>query len=195
MTTARTLLCFLALPAAAAAEPVGPAGVAPAPSALVDQLMAALPESQRLGAVNRTADPGELRRLSALNPGKAAQVQKILEDEQACISPASNRITQRLLREAAAGLGEAKLEKLIEFYRRPDFVRLATLAGKPRAELSAAEAAEMDGLFGEYPLAEFAAAMSRLSGELVTDTAFSDAMMACAMARQEALEREQLREY
>ena len=187
------ILFTLVSPTVAAAQtPAAPA----VPGSVFQAFLAALPDAQRLKAPSRTPDPKELARLTALNPGKAARLRAILGQYEACIGPASDKAKDGMFRQVAATLGEQKVRALTAFYTGPEFKRFEALfAPRPGGEtLAVAEQAEADALFAKYPVVQFRDAMLAAGQMLGSDGAFIDVIMACSMTREEALDREGLRQ-
>src|SRR5687767_6744501 len=79
--------------------------VAPASDALVDRFMAVIPDAASLDRIDRTADPIELDRLHALNPGRLDEIRRVLEEHAGCISPIRNAQTRNMLRSVVRQLG------------------------------------------------------------------------------------------
>jgi hypothetical protein len=169
-------------------------GQTPATDPLVERFLAVLPEANSLRTVDRSADPAELARLVALNPGKDNQVRLILEEHAACSSAANNRLSERLLRNVARDLGPAKLQKMIDFYQGPDIARADLLFGRlERGEtLSDAEQGEADRIIARYPLEDFTRQMGSLQLSALTDTDFAAEVSTCERARDATLDREKM---
>jgi hypothetical protein len=163
----------------------------PAPSeALVERLLAVLPDRAEIDAVDAEVDPAELSALAALNPGKEAQVRSILEANLACSGEAISAGTLRMLRTVARDLGEAKVKRLVEFYEGPDYAAFAALGLRmgAAAEPSAEDQAAMAKLLEAYPLQAW---LDRLNGAqeiIAADEGFLSAAMKCAERQMNALE-------
>lgn len=171
---------------AAAAEP---AKGAPS-EALVDRFIAAIPDREALTAAEGEIDAGELERLTALNPGKEAQLRKILESNLACTGPAITAGTMRMLRTLARDLGEEKLKKLVGFYEGPDYAAFSALALRMEsgAAPSAGDKAAMAKFMAAYPLQDFMDGMNRAGQIIAGDEVFMTAAMDCAEKQMAALE-------
>ena len=184
---------LLALQPAAAQTAPAPAaqGAQAAPSdALIDRFIAALPDQEELGKAGGEIDPAELGRLSALNPGKEAQVRKVLQGNLACTGPAAVAGSLRMLRTVARNLGEARLRKLISFYEGPDYAAFGALAGRMegKGSPSAEDSSAMAKLMGAYPLQAFEEQLGRAGEILEADQGFMEAALNCASKQVEALE-------
>lgn len=178
---------FLALQA----QPV-PAQAAPAaPSeALVDRFIAVIPDREEIVGASSEIDPGELSGLVALNPGKEAQVRKILQANLACSGPAVTAGTLRMLRKVARDLGADRLQRLVAFYEGPDYAVFKSLAGRMEAspDPSAEDKAALARLMGAYPLQAFVDGMSRAPEIIAADEGFMTAATKCAEEQMNALE-------
>jgi hypothetical protein len=97
------------------------APAAPPPEALVDRFIAILRDVAAASVVDRTPDPEELERLTALNPARGGEVRRVLEDVRACASATENQTALSVMRRAARSLGAANLERLIAFYQSADY--------------------------------------------------------------------------
>ncbi|HYG47778.1 MAG TPA: hypothetical protein VD846_07525 [Allosphingosinicella sp.] len=161
-----------------------------APSeALIDRFLAVLPDRAQIEAVETEIDPGELKALVALNPGKEAQISSILRANLACTGPAVSAGTLRMLRTIARELGEEKLKRLVGFYEGPDYAAFAALAARMEgvAAPSAEDSAAMAKLMGAYPLQAFHQQLSRAEEIFAADQGFMAAAMKCASEQVEAL--------
>ncbi|HEX8124752.1 MAG TPA: hypothetical protein VF548_04145 [Allosphingosinicella sp.] len=158
-------------------------------SALVEQFIAALPDRDELSAPGEI-DPGELARLSALNPGKAAQVRSVLQANLDCTGPAIAAGSRRMLGTIARNLGEAKVRKLVSFYGGPDYAAFGALAERMGAteKPSAEDSAAMAKLMGTYPLQAFHEQLGRAEEIIAADPGFMSDAMKCASEQVEALE-------
>ena len=189
------ILVVLAWPAAVAAQPPGPstAGVS---EAVFQKFLSALPEATRLKAPSHSADPAELATISELNPGKEARVRAILDSYEACIGPANDKALEGMFRHVAGKLGAEKIGRLTAFYEGGDRDRADALFERLHAgdTLPEAEQAQADALLAKYPLTEFSDAMMHAGQDLMTDQAFMDTMMACSVTREEAFDREAIRQ-
>jgi hypothetical protein len=178
---------FLALQAQPLPAPAAPA----APSeALIERFIAVIPDRDEFDKPPTEIDPAELSGLVALNPGKEAQVRKVLKANLACTGPAIKAGGHRMLRTVARELGEEKLKRLVGFYEGPDYAVFKALAermegkGKPSAEDSAA----MARLMGTYPLQAFMEGMNRAPEIIAADQGFMTDAMKCASEQMDALE-------
>ena len=188
------ILLALACPAAAGAAQA-PAAAA-VPENVFQAFRAALPDAQRLKSPSRAPDPQELARLIVLNPGKAARLRAILGDYEACIGPANDKAVDGRFRHVAATLGEQKIREMTAFYAGAEFKRFDALFGRRAAgeTLAPSEQAEADALMARYPVVQFRDAMVAAGQKLGSDGAFMDVIMACSMTREEALDREGVRQ-
>src|SRR5262245_39921410 len=116
---------------AVAAEPTP----GPASEAVVDRFIAVLPDTQRLARVDRSADAAELERLSQLNPGREADVRRLLEDQAGCAGAARNGEMNRTLRAVARQLGDEKVLRMIRFYEGGDMPIFGRLVEKGEGNL------------------------------------------------------------
>ena len=103
------------------------AGSSMSDEALADRLIAALPDSEAVYAVDRTADPVELAQLEAANPGRTEEIRPILENHAACEAAMRIAMTRRGLSRLVAQMGAEKVGRLIAFYEGEDFGRFAAL--------------------------------------------------------------------
>jgi hypothetical protein len=162
-----------------------------APSeALVERFLAVLPDRDEIDALSAEVDPAELSTLAALNPGREAQVRSILEANLACSGAAISAGTLRMLRTVARDLGEAKVQRLVDFYEGPDYAAFAALglrmggATAPSAEDRAAMAKLMEA----YPLQAWLDGLNRAQEIFEADKGFMSAAMKCAREQMTALE-------
>lgn len=168
---------------------------APAGDQLTDRLIAALPDGDRLGAIEDQADPAELGRLEALNPGQTEAIRPVLEAYAVCESTMRGAMTRRAFERLAAELGEAKVERLIAFYRDEDpgtFVGLAQRLEQGEA-LSEGERAEHDRIAAAYPIREFVDLMqTSLMAYMMEELTLAE-LGRCEAERSAALDRLGLR--
>jgi hypothetical protein len=178
---------FLALQA----QPL-PANAPPAAAseALVQRFIASIPDRDEFEKPPSEIDPAELGRLVALNPGKEAQVRKVLTANLACTGPAIKAGGYRMLRTVAAELGEEKLKRLISFYEGPDYAAFAALAERMQAKgaPSAEDNAAMAKLMGAYPLQAFMEQMNRAPEIIAADEGFMADAVKCVSEQVDALE-------
>ena len=181
----------LLLAASLAAETPTASGDQPQVSeATIERFLAALPNADRLEAGEPAADPAELERLGALNPGRIDEIRPVLERFEACTAPISRAGTRRVLRSIARQLGEEKVAQLIAFYEGEDFVRLDALMARTGqgATASAEEQAEMEQIMAAYPLNEFMQALQPSNPLFWQDESMAE-IIACHERRDQALER------
>ena len=192
MLRSASILLLVSCSAALAAPPAAPA----ISESVFQKFLSVLPDRQRLQAPSYKADAKELADLSALNPGKEERIQAILETYEGCVGPANDRAIDNMLRHVAGQLGEAKIRTLTGFYEGADMQRVESLFGRIEAgeTLPESDQAEADRLIEKYPLVEFRDAMLPAGQALANDTAFMAAVMACSTTREEALEREGIRQ-
>lgn len=162
-----------------------------APSdALIERFLAVLPDRAEIDAVDIEVDAGELSALTALNPGREAQVRSILEANLACSGKAVSAGSLRMLRTIARDLGEDRLTRLIRFYEGPDFAVFAALgtrmAGDPNP--SPEDKAAMAKLMEAYPLQAWLDRMNGAQEIFMADEAFVTEAMKCAEEQMNALE-------
>jgi hypothetical protein len=183
-----TLPLMLAALLAASTEP---ATSAPPPTeAQIERFIAALPDSDRLDQVDRTADPRELERLGALNPDRADAIRPVLEEFAGCTGPVENRLYVHMLRVVARTLGAEKLDRLVTFYEREDIAALDPIINRASsgATLSPAEQAEVERIMAAYPLADFAAEMMSFNPDFFDDALMAE-MTRCEQARDASFAR------
>jgi hypothetical protein len=181
---AAVLLALLPRPGVAQARET------PASNALVERLLAVLPDRDEIGAVGTDIDAAELAGLVALNPGKEAQIRPILEASLACTAPAITAGTLRMFRKIGLDLGEAKLKRLIGFYQGPDYAVFSALAQRMSGTSAPSpdDKAAMAALMEAYPLQEFSEALNHGEEIMATDPAFMGAAMKCASEQMAAME-------
>jgi hypothetical protein len=183
----RLLLSALALfaPAAAPASAQNPAGSVS--DALIERFISVTPESRRLRSVDRTPDPGWLEVYSRLNPGREDEIRAILGEAQACFSEARNRALLDMMKDAARGLGEHRLNRLIELFTGPDFEQLKPIMLRldNGDTLSPAESAELERLKQAYPIMDYYRALNRGEESL----GIPPATVPCSRAAHEKFER------
>jgi hypothetical protein len=168
-----------------AAAPL-PASAQPASDALVETLLSVLPDRDRINVV-RDPDPAEIEFLGGLNPGREAQIRTILGDFETCVAPALAEGTRRMIRTAARSLGDAKLAKLIEFYRSDPAVMVPLLDRLDGPSPSAADKAEEARLLATYPLAEYMQAFEQAKAAASEDSQFAAEALRCEEARDAAI--------
>ncbi|HEX8240552.1 MAG TPA: hypothetical protein VF574_12500 [Allosphingosinicella sp.] len=183
LAIAAALLALQAQPGLSQAPEAAPS------EALIERFIAVLPDRGEIDKAVGEIDPVELDRLTALNPGKEAELRSILQANLACTGPAATAGSLRMLRTVARNLGDEKVRKLISFYQGPDYAAFAALAarmdgkGKPAAEDSAALAK----LMGAYPLQAFHEQLGRAEEIIAADEGFMSDAMKCASEQVEAL--------
>lgn len=155
---------------------------AAAGGSLVDRFMAVVPDP------GSEPDPTELEYLTTLNPGRSGDIVPILQRFSSC----RNAYGVNALRRVAAGLGEARLTRLIAFYEGADFRIFDRLASQPEEALSVQERAERDRIMAEYPLADFMAALQPSSPTFSIEDALA-MVERCEEERDAALEQRGLR--
>ncbi|HEX8620411.1 MAG TPA: hypothetical protein VF718_00415 [Allosphingosinicella sp.] len=168
------------------AQPPG----APPSEALVERLIAVLPDAAQLDSGGAEVDPAELGALVALNPGKEAQVRSILEANLACSGEAISAGTRRMLRTVAGDLGEARVKRLVDFYQGPDYAAFEALGTRMSATPtpSAEDRAAMAKLMEAYPLQAWLDGLNRAQEIIAADEGFLGAAMKCAEQQMNALE-------
>lgn len=184
---------LLVVLAAILGQPVQ-AQTAPIGDALMDRFIAALPDPRR-GQVP-PADPEEVARLEALNPGQSDAIRAVLDEGQHCLAPEVEAASLRAIRVIAERLGAAKVEQLIQFYQGEDARTLRALGDRTdRGEtLSGEENARMMRILAAHPEAvEFGRAMQN-SGQILTDDrVFMEGARRCAINKRNALQQRGLR--
>jgi hypothetical protein len=145
------MLAGLAAPAAAAQVPVPPA-----PEALVDRYMAALP--QNVAAINAGRAENEVARLSQVNPGGAeADVRAAVDALETCFSSVLNANPDGAIRATVRAMGAEKLTRLIEFYTGRDHAAFAAIVdANEYGEMTEAQRADRQRIEARYPVLEFA---------------------------------------
>jgi hypothetical protein len=185
-----------AILALALLQPGAIAQPAPANEALVEQLLAVLPDRDLIThqSVPPPA-PAEVSRLNGLNPGHEADVMEVLNGWQTCVAPAVNAALARVFRRIVAALGEAKTRRMIEFYRGPDLQSFTVLGTRQEhgEALSAVEQRTLQRIFAAYPVEEFAAQIGNLQQMAMRDDAFLAAVTRCSLDKQAELARRGLR--
>jgi hypothetical protein len=158
--------------------------------ALVERFIAVIPDREEFDKPPSEIDPAELSGLVALNPGKEAQVRKVLKANLACTGPAVVAGSHRMLRTVARALGEEKLKRLVSFYEGPDYAAFKALAGRMEGARtpSAEDSAALARLMGTYPLQAFIEGMGRAPEIIAADEGFMTAATKCASEQMEALE-------
>ncbi|MBV9929597.1 MAG: hypothetical protein JO013_01475 [Alphaproteobacteria bacterium] len=162
---------------------------------LLDELLSSLPHQEEWGTEAK-ANPAEIARIGALNPGREQDVTPILAAHARCIAGVVAATTRRTLRIAGRGLGAEKVRELIAFYRSDEARRLdaiEALAQKGEASTPAQEE-EMRRIMAAHPvLTEFATAIQG-SGRIVgEDKFFLPAAERCNEARAGAFAKAALR--
>ncbi len=160
---------------------------APPSEAAIQRFLASLPPDPLAGRAE--PDPEQLRKLTTLNPGKAAQVKAILGDFDGCISAAAAAGARRMLRSVALELGAEKVERLTDFYRSPDLAVFTAIQARLSATKppSAPDAAELKRLTAAYPLSDLSQAMKRAGQRVRSDAVFDEAARQCGQTRNAAL--------
>jgi hypothetical protein len=194
MTLLAAAAAFLALQAQPLPAPAQPS----APSeALIDRFIAVIPDREEFNKPPTEIDPTELSGLVALNPGKEAQVRKVLQANLACTGPAVVEGSHRMLRTVARELGEEKLQRLVSFYAGPDYAAFKTLG--LRMESAAAPTAEdkaaLAKLMAAYPLQAFIDQMNRAPEIIAADEGFMTDATKCASQQVDALEKAGLKSH
>jgi hypothetical protein len=174
------------------APPAAETSVPPASEALVDRFMTAIPASAQGPADNRGADPIQLELLAEINPGRIEEIRPILEAEAACEGPLRREMNGRMLRGVAAGLGEEKLGRLVRFYEGDDYHLFERLGREESGTLSESERAELERLLTDYPIEEYAQAISASFPAMFDDPAM-EPLIRCGLDRARAFERKGLR--
>jgi hypothetical protein len=178
------VLAGLAAPAAAAQAPVPPA-----PEALVDRYMAALP--QNVAAINAGRAENEVARLLQVNPGgDEAAVRAAVDALEACFSPVLNANTDGAIRATVRAMGAEKLNRLIEFYTGPDHATFGTIVdANEHGEMTEAQAAERRRIETSYPVLEFVRLFNAALDIARRDEAFQREARRCRGIEMEMLTR------
>lgn len=161
-----------------------------APSAaLVERFIAALPDREALAAAGAELDSTELARLSALNPGREAQLRAILRRNAGCTGPVIAAGSLRVFRTIAGNLGEDGVRRLIAFYEGPDYAAFAALAARmkdaPKPE--AKDKAALDRLMRAYPLDALNAQLGQAGQVFAADQEFIGAVTKCVNEQRDAM--------
>lgn len=167
-----------------------PAPDAPPSEALVERLLAVLPDRAEIDAVDNKVDPAELSALAKLNPGREAEVRSILQANLDCSGEAISAGTLRMLRTIARDLGETRVKRLIGFYEGPDYAAFETLGLRMAgtAAPSPEDRAAMARLMESYPLQDWLDRLNRAQEIIAADEGFLSAAMECADRQMNALE-------
>lgn len=165
--------------------------VAPAADALVERFMAVVPPNAQ---PTDAPDPDILASLEAANPGREAEVRRLLEAEAACVAPFQAELSRATLREIARSLGDETLGRLIAFYESDDFRRLTGLVEREGGEaaLSDGERADLEAVMSRYPLEAFSQAVTTRSMDLFAGHPLFDKMTICHAIRVRAMEEARL---
>jgi hypothetical protein len=190
----RTVLAFLAAAASLGLQPCL-AQPSPTPEALVDRLLALLPDANQLNnAAVPPPEPAEVSRLNALNPGHEAEIMTALPASQACLSPLVHDALIRRMRQLIRDLGTTKVNRLIEFYQSADFRTLAAIDARQTGggSLTEADRREAARIIAAYPITEF---VGRLQDRefAVQDQAFIAGATRCSLAKRDAFQQHGLR--
>lgn len=188
----RTGLIVAAL-AAFAGQAAAQAPMPPAPEALVDRYMAALP--QNLDAINRGRGEDEVARLLQVNPGGAeADVRAAVDAWQACFSGMLNANTEGAIRAAVRAMGAEKLTRLIRFYTGPDHAAFgAIVEADERGEMTDAHRADRQRIYDTYPVLEFSESFNAALDRARSDETFQQEARRCRGIEVALLERRGLR--
>ena len=162
---------------------------APVPEALVDRFVASLPDALVPRTADSAADPAELERLTALNPGRADAIRPILGAYQQCVTTIVNALASTAFRDIAQRLGSAKVTRLTAFYKGPDYPLFTTLVERTdRGEsLSDPETAALARVMAEYPLVDLYGQFKRFEEEMGKDAALIARITKCSLAKKQAL--------
>jgi hypothetical protein len=184
LLAAAAFLALQAQPLPAQAPPAAPG------EALVERFIAVIPDREEFDRLPTEIDPAELKQLVDLNPGKEAQVRKVLKANLACTGPAVVAGSHRMLRTVARNLGEEKLKSLVSFYEGPDYAAFKALTGRMDGgkAASAEDKAAMAKLMATYPLQAFIDGLDRAPEIIAADEGFMTAATKCASEQMEALE-------
>lgn len=186
---------FAPPPAMPPRMPRPPAPNLPPPSEhMIDRFVTGLPKTVWPGAGPSKLDPeelGELNALSALNPGKEAQVEAILRAADACTDAARAGMGERVLRSSARRLGVEKLGRLIDLFAGPDYGTIEALTDRISKGVAstAADRAELERLFAAYPLAEFGSEVVQGMSYADTDEVYVAAIRKCRSEESAAFAR------
>ena len=181
---AAALLALQAQPALAQAPDSVPS------EALVERFLAVLPDRAEIDSIDNEVDAAELSALTALNPGKEAQVRAILQASLPCSNDAITAGTLRMLRTVARDLGQARLQRLVSFYEGPDYAAFAALGARmgSAATPSSEDRAAMAKLMETYPLQAWLDRLNRAQEIITADEGFMTAAIKCAEQQMIALE-------
>jgi len=193
-----TPLAFLAVALAAVAlQPETDAPqVPPASEALVDRFIAVIPDAHQVENAQWDIDAEQLTRLTELNPERSGDIEAVSQAYRDCTSPIARAVTMRLLRDAARGLGEEKLERLVAFYQSTDFTTFKAISerGEAGAEVSDADMAEVLRITSDYPVMDFVESTSRAQAALFQDEALVGTILRCEEEMRSALASRDLRD-
>ena len=182
------VLLALQVPSGASVPPVEPAE-----EALVDRFMAAIPPERN--SAREEFEAQVLAAFEAANPGREAEVRRLIEAEAACVAPLEAELSRATLREVARGLGDDTLARLIAFYESADFDRMEALGRRAEggAALSEGERADLSAIMIRYPLEAFNQAMLAHSADLIGGHPLFEKMTICHTRRVRAMEEAGLR--
>ncbi len=172
---------------------IGTAQPPPPPSdAAIAEFMASMPPSP---AASRAADPEQLAHLSALNPGKAGEIEPILAAYQSCIVTIVEDRNRALFRTIAINMGERKVRLLTELYKSPDLALFTTLADKHESgqALTGAETARLNRFLTDYPVAEFGQKLLEAGNAAASDQGLITQFTKCSLDKKTALVRAGIR--
>jgi hypothetical protein len=169
------------------------APVPPAPEALVDRYMAAIPQSR--DEVNAGRAANEVARLLQANPGgDEAAVRAAVDALEACFSATLNANTDGAIRATVRAMGAEKLNRLIAFYTGPDHAAFAAIVdANEHGGMSEAQRAERRRIEGSYPVLEFVTLFNAALDIARRDEAFQREARRCRGIEAEMLERRGLR--
>lgn len=169
------------------------APVPPAPEALVDRYVAAIPQSQ--DEVNAGRAANEVARLMQANPGgDEAAVRAAVDALEACFSATLNANTDGAIRATVRAMGAEKLNRLIDFYTGPDHRAFAAIVdANEHGEMTEAQGAERRRIEDSYPVLEFVTLFNAALDIARRDEAFQREARRCRGIQAEMLERHGLR--
>jgi hypothetical protein len=162
-----------------------------ADDALVDRFMAVVPADRE---PREGPDAAIVAALEAANPGREAEVRRLMEMEAACVAPIQAELSRTTLREIARSLGDETLGRLVAFYESADFERTRALTEREGGEraLSESERAELASIARNYPFEEFNQAVMSRSADLFAGHPLFDKMTICNTRRMRAMEEADL---
>lgn len=183
-------LALLAVPLRAATPEPPPAG-----DALVETFLSIFPRTAGLDPSQIRPDPVKLDRLRRLNPGRKARVKAVMDEHRACMAPLTVEHTRQLVRSAARSLGDARLQRLIDFFQKEDAAAVTALTMRLKGgSPSPGDAAEYARLDAAYPWSDYNRAINRAIAELREDKTFRASFDHCASVLKAAVARAGLKQ-